>query len=82
MRAIACMPLLPARMPRQLFNPTNHRMLADPPRPWCRFEYAVERMALRSRLGGEARLQQAICLGALDRAFCSRLILSEQQLCL
>lgn len=29
-----------------------------------RFEYAVERMALRSRLGGEARLQQAICLGA------------------
>ncbi|PRW45125.1 hypothetical protein C2E21_6403 [Chlorella sorokiniana] len=32
-----------------------------------KFEYAVERMALRSRLGGEARLQQAICLDSLGR---------------
>lgn len=42
---------------------TPHRRC---PRP-RRFSEASELMALRSRLGGEARLQQAICLDSLGR---------------
>lgn len=40
---------------------------ASPMHPLHRFEAAAEAMALRSRLGGEARLQQAICLDSMGR---------------
>jgi len=66
------LPALPLLTQGVLFGSHSHPLtLPSPTYTPTRFEYAVARMALRSRLGGEARLQQAICLGASCSSACS-----------